>query len=360
MIEEFKSCLPTHIKTYLDECNAEGLHQAAVLAEDYSLTHKGTFSRDVQSIAGLKGTNSGGASGLTSNRPVNDACQFEGSRSNKSSVPVCFYCKKNGHVMADCWKREKKNVRPNSLAVPHHVQPTSGSGNVPLSPERQFNPFVSKGTVSLSRDGEQVPITILRDTGATQTLIVEGALPLSRETATGATMLIQGVGLAPVSVPLHTVYLRCGLVTGPVVVGARPSLPVQGISLLLGNDLAGSKVIPGLAVDNNPKLTKDVDKLDSLIPGLFPACAVIRAATRRAASQSGHTMQSEQSDGSAPSPQVADETMLKDVHNKGTTCTTDDHVNAVKSTREQLIQAQEQDAELRPLIDDVVSEEESS
>ena len=229
LIEEFKSCLPPHIKTYLDERNAEGLHQAAILAEDYSLTHKGTFSRDVQSIAGSKGTNSGGASGLTSNRPVNDARQFEGSKSSKSSVPVCFYCKKKDHVMADCWKREKKNVRLNSLAVPHHVQPTSGSGNVPLSSERQFNPFVSEGTVSLSRDGKQVPIIILRDTGATQTLIVEGALPLSRETATDATMFIQGVGLAPVSVPLHTVYLRCGLVTGPVLVGARPSLPVQGI-----------------------------------------------------------------------------------------------------------------------------------
>ena len=57
------------------------------------------------------------------------------------------------------------------------MQPTSGCGIVPLSPERQLNPFVSKGTVSLSKDGEQVPITILRDNGATQTLIVEGTLP---------------------------------------------------------------------------------------------------------------------------------------------------------------------------------------
>ena len=122
---------------------------------------------------------------------------------------------------------------------------------------------------------------------------MEGALPLSRETTTGATMFIQGVGLAPASVPLHTVYLRCGLVTGLVVLGARPSLPVQGISLLLGNDLAGRKKIPGLAVDNNPELTKDhVDKLDSLIPGLFPACAVTKATARRAASNSSHTMQS--------------------------------------------------------------------
>ena len=69
-------------------------------------------------------------------------------------------------------------------------------------------------------------------------------------------------------------------------------------------------------------------------------------------------MQSEQSDGGAPCPWVADEMILKDVHDKGTTFTTDDHVNSIKCTREQLIQAQEQDAELRQLIDDVVSEEE--
>ena len=329
MLEEFKFCLSPRIKTYLDERNAESLHQAAVLAEDYALTHKGTFSRDVQSMAGSKGTNNGGASGLTSNRPPNNTRQLEGSRSNKSSVPVCFYCKKKGHVMANCWKREK-NVQSNSLAVPHRVQQTSGSGTGPLSPESQFNPFVSKGTVSLSRDGEQVPITILRDTG---TLIVEGALPLSKETATGATMFIQGVGLAPVSVPLHTVYLRCGLVTGPVVVGARPSLPVQGISLLLGNDLAGSNVIPGLAVDNNPELAEDVDELDSLIPGLFPACAVTRAAARRAAIQSSHTPQSEQSNGESPSPQVADKTTSRDVRDReGTAHATDDQLSVPESS----------------------------
>jgi len=168
---------------------------------------------------------------------------------------------------------------------PFQVKPTSDSRLVPLAVREQFNPFVSKGSVSLSDEGEQVPITILRDTGATQSLIVEGTLPLSEETATGATMSIQGVGCAPVSVPLHTVYLHCGLVTGPVVVGTRPSLPVQGISLLLGSDLAGSRVTPDLSVISDPELTTDVDKSMSTIPGLFPACAVTRAAARQTALQ---------------------------------------------------------------------------
>ena len=140
---------------------------------------------------------------------------------------------------------------------------------MPLSLHEPVNPFVSKGSVSLSKEGVQVPITILRDMGATHSLIVEGTLPLSKEIATEATMFIQGMGLAPISVPLHTVFLHCGLVTGPVVVGTRPSFPVQGISILLGNDLAGSRVTPDLSVTSNPELTTDVDKSIPTIPGLF-------------------------------------------------------------------------------------------
>ena len=121
---------------------------------------------------------------------------------------------------------------------------------------------------------------------------MEGILPLSRESATGTTMFIQGIGLAPVSVPLHTVYLCGGLVTGPVVVGAKPIVFLSREFSFFWEMIyiAGSKVISGLAVDNNPELTKDMDKLDS---GLFPACAVTRAAARQAALQSSRTMQSE-------------------------------------------------------------------
>ena len=45
LIEEFKKCLQSDVKMYLDEQKADALHQAAVLADDYSLTHKNTFLR---------------------------------------------------------------------------------------------------------------------------------------------------------------------------------------------------------------------------------------------------------------------------------------------------------------------------
>ena len=43
LIEEFKGCLPTSIKTYIEEQTAESIQQAARLADDYSLTHQGSF-----------------------------------------------------------------------------------------------------------------------------------------------------------------------------------------------------------------------------------------------------------------------------------------------------------------------------
>jgi len=40
LMEEFKSCLPVEIRTYLDEQRVDSLHEAAVHSDDYSLTHR--------------------------------------------------------------------------------------------------------------------------------------------------------------------------------------------------------------------------------------------------------------------------------------------------------------------------------
>ena len=48
LLEEFKNYLPTEIKRQLDEQKAD-LHQAAVWADDYALTHKSTFKK-IQSL----------------------------------------------------------------------------------------------------------------------------------------------------------------------------------------------------------------------------------------------------------------------------------------------------------------------
>ena len=39
--------------------------------------------------------------------------------------------------------------------------------------------------------------------------------------------------------PVHKVHLSCELVQGEVEVGVRQELPVEGIDIVLGNDLVG-------------------------------------------------------------------------------------------------------------------------
>ena len=95
------------------------------------------------------------------------------------------------------------------------------------------------GFVSLSGDNcPPIPIKILRDTGASQSLILADILPFSEKTSSGTSVLIQGVECGTVNIPLHHVNLSSDLVTGLVVIGIKPSLPFKGVHLLLGNDLA--------------------------------------------------------------------------------------------------------------------------
>ena len=117
----------------------------------------------------------------------------------------------------------------------------------------KYSPFISEGFVSLTSDDASLqPVKILRDTGASQSLLLQGILPLSEKTSSGTSALLQGVELGFINVPLHCVYLKSDLVTGPVTIGIRPELPVEGVSLILGNDLAGEKVRVDPLVSNNP------------------------------------------------------------------------------------------------------------
>ena len=53
----------------------------------------------------------------------------------------------------------------------------------------------------------------------------------------------------------------------------RPSLPVKGISLILGNDLAGEKVMVDPRVVEKPRDDERAEKF----PGIFPASVVTRS-----------------------------------------------------------------------------------
>ncbi len=102
-----------------------------------------------------------------------------------------------------------------------------------------YAPFITEGAVSLPGSEE---MRILWDTGAAQSLLLEGTLPLTSETATGTHVLVRGFEMGFVEVPLHRIHLSSAILSGNVVVGVRSALPVPGIMFILGNDLAGGNV----------------------------------------------------------------------------------------------------------------------
>lgn len=75
--------------------------------------------------------------------------------------------------------------------------------------------------------------------------------------------------------------LDCGLVKGAVVVGMRISLPIEGIDVILGNNLAGERVwhvvFPSLLVSTKPSFVGISDESAQSFPEVFSVCAVTRS-----------------------------------------------------------------------------------
>ena len=107
-------------------------------------------------------------------------------------------------------------------------------------------------------------------------------LPFSEKTSSGTSVLIQGVECGFVNVPLPNIYLSPDLVKGPVAVGIRQTLPFKGVHLLLGNGLAGDKVVVNTLVTDIPCMDQSPDPIEQELPDLYPSCAVIRAKAKKA------------------------------------------------------------------------------
>ena len=308
LIEEFKRCVHQDLKTHLDDKDVKTINQAAVLSDSYELCHKKSFvSTSFKGGSFNKHDNFDKKSALVS-QSISNTDSKQNSRSppvkgfmssqksgqsdntfNSGSAPQCVYCKKRGHVVSECFKLKRKqeldqikasaflsNLKYNQpLVCSLPDNQVSKSSSVDFMEE--YKPFMSQGFVSINDSSTDIPIQILRDTGASQTILLEGVLPLSEKTFTGKSLLLQGVECGVMDVPLHEVHLKSDLITGPVIVGVRPTLPIQGVSLLLGNDLAGGKVVADPIVYQKA-VYEELQTEDS---DVYPACAITRAMAKK-------------------------------------------------------------------------------
>ena len=279
LLEELKHCAHPRVKTFLDEQDPNDIYDAAEKADSYALIHKLSNKQNVQSFHNKYRPSKQPA--FPENTVQSEVKQCTVKESVKP-VEYCTFCKRWGHIDTECYSKARRDNRYRSTPVqcavyPKHLYtPTHAPHTPPLEAEtgnmvniphnvnnkvakytyddvqRDFKPFLSDGYVSSVDGDNRTPIRILRDTGASRSLLLQGAVQLPDSSYTGERAIIQGMDMKYIPLPLHNIKLECGIVNGKVTVGILHGLPCEGISLLLGNDLAGDKVQPDPVVGDTP------------------------------------------------------------------------------------------------------------
>lgn len=269
ILEQFKNTLPGRVVTFLNEREPEGVVKAAELADDFVLTHR-IFDSSVRPVSEV---------GNARAEARVDPWRKKPGRSGRSGgSDACHHCHGVGHWKDKCpLLKNKSRGSPAMLCVEELGQklvvPVQSSGC------SGFEPFIMSARVSLVGRSDSVQIKVLRDTGAKHSFIVESVLPFSSESQAGDFIVMRGMELGYVSVPRHHVALECDLVSGVFPVAVRPALPLEGVDMVLGNDICGSAVwasCPPPVVVAEPLASVQTVESD-----VFPVCAVTRAQAKQ-------------------------------------------------------------------------------
>ena len=268
LLEEFKKSVTFSVRSHLDDHKVTNVKKAAMMADEYELTHRNDNRPPFRNFSGKRdkfqssapknpGSGSGkdaqGKGDSTTSSPPAPKIQSDKPASQRPNVPTCFYCGKKGHLKSQCWKLQNKEKKDMGFVMSKSILPEN---SVPVDDTQaieshsqiyddrikqvneSYRSFLFDGEVTPCMSGEAgTPVVILRDTGATQSLMVENGLSFPPDSAVNAKVLIQTVDGNYMSVPLYRVDLKCDLVSGPVTVGVVPELPMAGIDFFVGERL---------------------------------------------------------------------------------------------------------------------------
>ncbi|KAL3967153.1 FMS-like tyrosine kinase 1 [Sarotherodon galilaeus] len=285
VLEQFKDRVPPEVATYIAEREVKTVSDAAKLADEYVLAHKGQFGKNTFSVGAPARV-----LGQTKFMSSDPAKGYGGVKPSKLGQ-ACNYCHGDGHWKAECpllrskLARTGKQVKPVALTIPaREISVVSQDMPVLTKSDSEsysgFEDFVSDGFVSLPGDVHKVPVKILRDTGAKDSFILASVLPFSQVTDTGECVLVQGMGLTTICAPLHKVRLSCSFVDDDICIGVRPALPLEGVHVILGNDLAGNRVWADSSLPVKSRVLNESHECEQGFSD-FVACAVTRAAAKR-------------------------------------------------------------------------------
>ncbi|XP_023191398.1 uncharacterized protein LOC111608951 [Xiphophorus maculatus] len=285
VLEQLKNSVPEVVATYICEQKAQTAAAAAALADDYVLTHKSQFP----AVSGFRGDIGRSDS---SRRPAGLRKVEVKPPGSFDSNDRCNYCHKRGHWKADCHLFKSRTPtfqsRPEGagLAAPVFTGVEKRKESPLVESVESYLPFIRDGYVSLEKGEKKIPVKVLRDTGAFNSFIQADVLPLPEHAETDNCIPVRDMGLNILLVPLHRVFLECQLFCGEALLAVRPALPIDGVSVILGNDLAGSSMwtdeSPTPSVGSEPE-SQNLDRQEENereLSNVFTACAVTRAMSR--------------------------------------------------------------------------------
>ena len=153
-----------------------------------------------------------------------------------SRTVVCYKCGKAGHIVIRCQLGKGPERNRTQLRKPQGAVTTTRV-------DKSYRPWTKRGAIR-GPNSRPVEVSILRDTGASQSLLLREKLLKGVIEATRDTVMIEGIGGKRMKIPLCKITHKSQWKNGPIQVGVVDKLPMKVISLILRNEVEGKRCHP--------------------------------------------------------------------------------------------------------------------
>ena len=346
LLEDFKNGLPAVIRTHLEEFNVTKVEEAAEAADRFVISHK-------LSEKNKSSNNSWSPRGKHYNRykrghdrrkdSPSKASASESEESKATSVTgspkrgqgrgrqiTCYECHKIGHIKSNC-PTLKGNV-----SLIHQSNEVTNSKLL-----NDYGDYVWYGEMKSSESSADVhKVVMLRDSGATQSCVLRSALPKDFVCKGGNFVLLGGFPSSVTSCSLEDLYINSVQCKGLHKFAVADILPVDGVQVVIGNDIAGTKAmyIDKAGYSGLPSDTVEVSSR--------PVCVMTRSHTKADVFDDDNIDLGDLDLDNLPEVKVG---------NKVVKCNSSERLGVdVLPSREELSDEQKNDLSLKSCVDDAV------
>ena len=233
--------MPDHTQMYLSEKKPPTIYEMAKCAEEFALVHNTPNRSRSNPPVNQNPPNNRQMNGNTNKAwlnyqpPPTPPAPPIRPLMNSNTGRNCDTCGRNGHSSANC--RVNQNWRrPDNPAQAKVI----GAMTIETKPD-SYRRHLSTGYIGrVGHKGVKKKIKILRDTGASVTAILREKVPLGIDIDAAERIWVKGVLSQPKRVPFCTIYLESDIISGPVKMCVLEEIPMDGVDILMGNELDNS------------------------------------------------------------------------------------------------------------------------